>query len=74
MFEILVIILFCWLFVKMIGLTFKVAWGAAKLIAVILAIIALPVLIVGFAIAGGVLLLLPVLLIAGSVWVLKKVA
>lgn len=58
----------------MIGLTFKVAWGAAKLIAVILAIIALPVLIVGFAIAGGVLLLLPVLLIAGSVWVLKKVA
>lgn len=74
MFEILVIILFCWLFVKMIGLTVKVAWGAAKLIAVILAIIALPVLIVGFVIAGGVLLLLPVLLIAGSVWVLKKFA
>lgn len=74
MFEILVIILFCWLFVKMIGLAVKVAWGAAKLIAVILAIIALPVLIVGFAIAGGFLLLLPVLLIAGSVWVLKKFA
>jgi len=74
MFEILVIILFCWLFVKMIGLAVKVAWGAAKLIAVILAIIALPVLIVGFVIAGGFLLLLPVLLIAGSVWVLKKFA
>ena len=74
MFEILVIILFCWLFVKMIGLAVKVAWGAAKLIAVIFAIIALPVLIVGFVIAGGFLLLLPVLLIAGSVWVLKKFA
>ena len=74
MFEILVIILFCWLFVKMIGLAVKVAWGAAKLIAVILAIIALPVLIVGFVLAGGFLLLLPVLLIAGSVWVLKKFA
>lgn len=74
MFELLVIILFCWLFVMMIGLAFKVAWGAAKLIAVILALIALPLLIVGFVIAGGILLLLPVLLIAGSVWVLKKFA
>lgn len=74
MFEILVFILFCWLFVKMIGLTFKVAWGAAKLIAVILAIIALPVLIIGMVFAGGVLLLVPVLLIAGAVWILKRFA
>ena len=74
MFELLVIILFCGLFVKMIGLAFKVAWGATKLIAVILVLIALPLLIVGFVIAGGILLLLPVLLIAGSVWVLKKFA
>lgn len=74
MFEVLVIILFCWLFFKMIGLAFKVAWGAAKVIAFILAIVALPILIVGFVIAGGILLLLPVILIAGSVWVLKKFA
>ena len=74
MFEIIVFVLFCWLFVKMIGLAFKVAWGAAKLIAVILSIVALPALIVGLVFAGGVLLLVPVLLIAGAVWILKRFA
>ena len=74
MFEILIVILFCWLFVKLIGLTFKVAWGVVTLMAVILAIVALPALVVGLLFAGGVVLLLPVLLIAGAVVLLKKFA
>ena len=71
MFEIIVLILFCWLFFKAIGLAFKVAWGAAKVIAVLLSILALPILIVCLLFAGGLVLLLPVLLIAAAVWLLK---
>ena len=36
MFELFVIILFGWLFINAIRLTFKVAWSLAKIIAVIL--------------------------------------
>ena len=71
MFEILVLVLFCWLFFKAIGLAFKVAWGAAKVIAVLLSVLALPLLIVCFLFAGGFVLLVPVLLIAGAFGILK---
>lgn len=71
MFEIIVLILFCWLFFKAIGLAFKVAWGAAKVIAVLLSILALPILIVCLLFAGGLVLLLPVLLIALAFGILK---
>lgn len=71
MFEILVLVLFCWLFFKAIGLAFKVAWGAAKVIAVLLSVFALPLLIICFLFAGGVVLLLPVVLIAGAFGILK---
>lgn len=71
MFEILVLILFCWLFFKAIGLAFKVAWGAAKVIAVLLSVLALPILVVCLVFAGGFVLLLPVVLIAGAFGILK---
>ena len=71
MFEIIIFILFGWLFFKVIGLMFKVAWGVTKLVAVILAVLALPALIIGLLFAGGVVLILPVLLIAGAVGLLK---
>lgn len=71
MFELLVLILFCWLFFGAIRLAFKVTWGLAKVIAVILFILALPSLIGCLLFASGVILLLPLTLIAAAWGVLK---
>lgn len=74
MFELLVLILFVWLFVKAIGLAFRVTWGLAKVIAVILFTLALPALIGCFLVAGGVVLLIPVALIGTAFGILKACA
>lgn len=60
MFEILCTILFVWLFIKVFGLVFKVAWSLTNVLATILFAMALPTLIVCFIFARGLLLLLPV--------------
>lgn len=60
MLEILCTILFVWLFIKLLGLVFKVAWNLTKVLATILFVMALPALIVCFIFAGGLLLLVPV--------------
>ena len=64
MFELLVLILFGWMFIGALRLAFKVTWGFAKIAASILFVLALPVLIVCLLFAGGMVLLLPVALIA----------
>ena len=74
MFELLVLILFVWLFVKAIGLTFKVTWGLAKVVAVILFTLALPALIGCFLVAGGVALLVPIALVGAAWGILKACA
>lgn len=71
MLEIIFTILAIWLFVKAIGLAFKLTWGAAKISATILLVLAVPVFILCLIFAGGFLLLLPVALIAGAVGLLK---
>lgn len=71
MLDLLVTVLFCWLFFKTVKLAFKVAWGAAKVIAVLLFVAAWPVLIGCLVFAGGVVLLVPVALIAVSFGILK---
>ena len=71
MFELLVLIAFCWLFINAIGLVFKVSWGLAKVVAVILFTLALPTLIGCFLIAGGIALLIPVALVGAAVGILK---
>ena len=71
MFELLVLIAFTWLFVKTVGLAFRVTWGLAKLVAVILFVLALPALIGGLLLAGGVILLLPLTLVALAFGILK---
>lgn len=71
LFELLVVILFGWLAIKAIGLALTLTWGAAKVLATILFVIALPVLFVCLLFAGGVVLLLPLVLIGGAVGVLK---
>ena len=71
MFEILVTIAFIWLFIKVIGLTFKVTWGLAKIVAVILFALALTTLIGCLLLAGGVSLLIPIALVGAAFGILK---
>ena len=71
MFELLVLILFAWLFVKSIGLAFRVTWGLAKVFAVILFVLAVPALIGGLLLASGIVLLFPLVLI-GIAWGILK--
>ena len=77
MFELFVLFVFVWLFVKAVGLAFRVTWGMAKVVAVILFTLALPALIGCFLITGGMswaimLLLYPLInkigLIGGNIW------
>lgn len=71
MFELLVLALFCWIFFGSIKLMFKIAWGLAKILAVVLLVLSLPSLIGCLLYASGVILLLPVVLIA-IVWGILK--
>lgn len=71
MLEILMLVLFCWLFFKAIGLAFRAAWGAAKIIASLLFAVAVPLLILCLVFAGGVFLLVPVALVAVAFGLLK---
>ena len=71
MLEILFTVLFICLFIWVLKLLFKIAWGTAKVIGLILAVLALPALIVGLVAAGGFILLIPVALVAGAVALLK---
>lgn len=74
LFELFVVILFCWLSFKMIGLALTLTWGAAKILALLLFAIAVPVLFVCLLFAGGLVLLLPLTLIGGAVGVLMACA
>ena len=71
MLELLTIILFCWLSVKLLGLFFRIAWGMAKFIASVLFVIALPMLVLCLMFAGGMLLLIPLGLLALAFGILK---
>ncbi len=72
MFEILISIATLALFFYAIKLAFKITWGVAKIIAVVLFTLALPLLVVLLFVAGGAILLLPLgLVIAGIVLLVK---
>ena len=71
MFELLMFVLFVWLFVKAIGLAVRVTWGLTKFSAVVLFTLALPALIGCFLLAGGVVLLIPVALVGAAFGILK---
>ena len=74
MLDILITVLFCWLFFKAIGLAFKVAWGLTKVVASLLFAIALPMLVFCLIFAGGLLLLVPLALIGIAFGLLKACA
>ncbi len=71
MLDILLVVLFVWLFFKALGLAFRMAWGTAKIIASILFAIAVPLLAVCLLFAGGIVLLVPVVLVGAAFGLLK---
>ncbi len=71
MLEILTIVLFCWLFFKALGLAFRAAWGAAKIIAYLLFALAVPMLVLSLLFAGGIVLLVPLALVGLAFGLLK---
>lgn len=72
MFEFLMIIFFLWLMIKAIGFALKLTWGAAKIAASILMVVALPVLVLCLLFAGGLLLIIPVILVGIAAGILKS--
>ncbi len=70
-FEIAITLLFIWLFFKALKITFKITWGLAKIVAIILFVIALPTLIGCLLSAGGAVLLLPLALVGAAFGLVK---
>ena len=71
LFTMFVLFLFGWLFFYSIGLALHLTWCAAKVIAALLFVVALPVLLVCLFVAGGLLLLVPLGLIGAAFGILK---
>ncbi|MBQ7044757.1 MAG: hypothetical protein IJN78_09205 [Clostridia bacterium] len=71
MIEFLLTVIFIALFVWTAKLLFKISWGIAKIIATVLLVLALPVLVVCFLLAGGVALLIPIAIVGGVVGIIK---
>lgn len=71
MFELLTLVLFVWLLVKVIGLTLRMTWGIAKITVSILLGLALPVLFISFIFVGGIALLVPIAMIAIAAGIVK---
>ena len=71
MFELLMIVIFCWIFIGVIKVAFSVTWGVAKILATILCVLACPVLLACLLFAGGLVLLVPILLVVGAYTLLK---
>ncbi len=72
MFELLVVAAFLWLFIKGLGLAFRVTWGLTKAVAIVLFVLAMPALLGCLLLAGGVLLLIPVALVGIAFGILKE--
>ena len=71
MFELLTIIVFAWILFKTIGLTIKLTWGAAKIVASILMVLALPLLILCLLFVSGVALLIPLIMVCIAAGITK---
>ncbi len=72
MFELVVLILFAWLFTGAVRLALQVTWGLAKVTAVILFTLALPAMIGCLLLASGVALLLPLVLLGVACTILSR--
>lgn len=72
MFEFFMIIFFLWLMIRAIGFALKLTWGVAKIAASLLMVVALPVLVLCLLFAGGLLLIIPVILVGIAAGILKS--
>lgn len=72
MLELIITVLFCWLLFTVFKLMFKLAWGATKAIALLLSVLAVPVLIGSLLLAGGVILLLPVAMLVVAILLINN--
>lgn len=73
MFELIILIVTIWLGCKVLGLLFKTAWGLTKIMASVLFALAIPLLIFCLFFAAGVLLVIPVCMIAVALGLLRKI-
>lgn len=64
MFELLTLAVFAWILIKCIGLMLRITWGAAKIVATIILVLAFPALLICLLFAGGVALLIPIAMVA----------
>lgn len=71
MFQLLTIAIFIWLLVKVAGFAWRLTWGVAKVAAFLLIGLAIPMMIVCFAFVGGIILLVPLVMIAIAAAILK---
>lgn len=71
MFELLTIIVFAWLLIKTIGLMLKLTWGVAKIVSGILMVLALPLLIIGLLFVGGIVLIVPIVMVCIAAGIAK---
>ena len=72
MLELIITVLFCWLLFTFFKLMFKLAWGATKIMALLLSVLAIPILIGGLLLAGGVILLLPVAMLVVAILLINN--
>lgn len=72
--EIIITIIAIALSVKAIKLILKLSWGMAKIIATVLLILAIPVFGVCLILTGGLMLLIPVAIIAAAIGIVKLLA
>lgn len=72
MLEVLFTVLFICLLFKVIGLAFRVAWGAAKIAASVLFTLAVPLLVLCLIFAGGMLILIPIAMLGAAFGLLKS--
>ena len=71
MMELIMTVLFIRLFFKVLGLAFRAAWGMTKILASLLFVLAVPLLIGCLIFAGGLLLLIPLAMVALAGMLLK---
>ncbi len=63
MLDLIVSLLFFWVFFKAIGLALRMTWGIAKFVASVLFTLALPLLLFCLFFTGGLLILVPLALV-----------
>jgi hypothetical protein len=71
--ELILTLLFIWLFFKGLGLMLRLTWGITKFVVSLLFTIALPMLIFCLLFAGGMVILVPLGLVALAFGLLKAV-